>query len=221
MAPRCKYDLVAFDLDGTLADGLVYVWQLLHERFGCDMEARARAREEFFAGLISYQRWFEHDLELLQARGATRRAMIEALAEQARPTEGAKRVLETLKDAGVTVAVISGSIDVLLDALFPDFPFDHVLINRLEFDAEGRLTGGEHTRFDLAGKAEGLAHLAALEGTTPDRCAFVGDNENDIDVLRLAGLGVAFQPRTERVAAAADVVLRGPDLTPVLDYLMA
>ena len=117
------------------------------------------------------------------------------------------------------MAVISGSIDVLLERLFPEFVFDHVLINRLHFDAQGRLVGGEHTRFDMEGKASGLARLAALEGLELSECAFLGDNENDIEALEAAGLGVAFDPKSPRVAEAADVVVQGPDIGQVLEYL--
>ncbi|MBM4320126.1 MAG: hypothetical protein FJ125_09225, partial [Deltaproteobacteria bacterium] len=117
------------------------------------------------------------------------------------------------------LAVISGSVDLLLEHLYPAVPFAHVLINRLRFDRSGQLVGGEPTSYDLERKAEGLVRLAEQEGLGLDRCAFLGDQENDIAALRLAGLGIAFNPATPQVASAADVVVRGPDLRPVLDYL--
>lgn len=214
-----RYDLVAFDLDGTLATGLVYVWQRLHEGLATDPGARSAARQAYFAGRLDYAGWFGTDVELLQARGATRARLLETL-RGVQATPGATDVLGTLRAAGHRLAVISGSVDLLVERLFPAGTFDHVLINRLHFDAAGVLSGGQATPFDMEGKAVGLQELATAEGIDLSRCVFVGDNDNDVAALRAAGLGVAFEPKSERVRAAADHVLEGPSLTPLLPLLL-
>lgn len=215
----CPFPLVAFDLDGTLAAGLEFVWSLLHRGFGSDAVLRRRAKEGFSSRLLSYGEWFDTDLELLQAAGATRQAMLDLFSASVRPMPGAREVLEELAAQGRKLAVISGSVDLLLEHLFPGFRFDHVLINRLYFDSRGRLVGGKPTPYDMERKAAGLAHVAALEGLSVAQCAFLGDHENDLAALRLAGLGIAFNPCSPRVAAAARIVVDGPDLRQVLRYL--
>ncbi len=213
-----QHRLVAFDLDGTLAEGVVYVWKLLHEHFGTDPARRRAAHDAYFSGRLSYAGWFGTDLELLAEKGAHRAALLAAL-HAVRPALGALEVLQHLRAQGRIVAVISGSVDLLLEHLFPQFRFDHVLINRLHFAADGRLIGGEPTPYDMERKADGLAELARRAGLRLTDCAFCGDNENDLQVLGAAGLGIAVNPRTARVVAAADRVLEGSDLRGLLPLL--
>ena len=76
VAGRLRFPLVCFDLDGTLVDDTVYIWSTLHEHFRTDAARRARAREDFYAGRISYTSWFQNDLELLDEAGARRATMV-------------------------------------------------------------------------------------------------------------------------------------------------
>jgi len=207
--------LVCFDLDGTLVDNTVYVWSTLHDHFGSDPVRRRRAHDDHRDGRISYEAWFHTDLELLAERGADRTGLLRAL-DALVPAEGAMETLCALKTRGYKLGLISGSLGIVLERFFPDAPFDHVFINQVHFDPQGRIAGGVATRYDLAGKAQGLAELACSEGLTADGCAFVGDNVNDLDVMRAAGFSVGVNVKHPRVAEAADVVLEGRDLRGLL-----
>ena len=217
--PAARYPLVCFDLDGTLVDDTIYIWQTMHTHFGTDVDRRRRAKEDFFAGRISYEEWFETDLELLREAGADRGSLIR-LFHGLQPMSGAQEVLDALAESGVKIAVLSGSVDLLLETLFPNRRFDAVLINRLEFDGEGRLVGGESTPYDLEKKADGLEALARRFGLDTRQVAFVGDNSNDIAVARRAGFSIAFNCKSEELADVADVVVAGSDLRSVLPHLM-
>jgi len=208
--------LIAFDLDGTLVDRTTYIWQTLHDHFGSDPTRREQAKADFFAGRIPYADWFAHDLVLLRERKATRQAMLDCFADL-HPVEGAKEILDTLAQRGYRLAVISGSLDVLLDHFFPSHPFHHVFINRLHFDESGHIQGGDATPYDLEGKARGLEELARREGLDLSQCAFVGDNVNDLDVMRVAGLAIGINIKHPDVAAAADLVLEQGALSRLLE----
>jgi phosphoserine phosphatase len=214
-----RYPLVCFDLDGTLVDDTVYIWQTLHEGFATDAPARKRAHDDFFAGRINYRQWFEHDLALLLAAGATRGRVL-ALLDDLRPMKGAHEVLARLRAAGHKVAVISGSLDIVVERLFPDFAFDHVLVNRIRFAPDGRIAGGEPTPYDLERKADGLAELCRREGIAPSRAAFVGDNANDVWVARAAGLSIAFNCKSDELRRACTVEVEGRDLGAVLRHIV-
>jgi phosphoserine phosphatase len=64
-----------------------------------------------------------------------------------------------------------------------------------------------------------LRLIAARENVSLARCAFVGDHLNDLAAARAAGLAIAFNPKSPELEAAAQVVLRGPDLRVILEHL--
>lgn len=211
--------LVAFDVDGTLVDDTIFVWETLHESFGTDRAARAAAQADYMAGRITYADWFEHDIRSLLALGADRDGMLAAIAGM-RPMAGAHETLAALRHAGVVLVVISGSLDFVLDRLFPNHPFADVLINHVGFAADGRLAEWRPTPFDMDHKAAGLRHLAAKHGVPLERCAFVGDHFNDVEVARAAGLGIAFNCKSAALLEAADVWVDSQDLRDVLPHLL-
>lgn len=215
-APRIK--MVVFDLDGTLIEGTVFIWQTLHEWFGSDTERRRMAAAAFRAGRISYRQWFEEDLNLLKLAGADRQGILRALSSL-RPAAGSQETLEELRRRRFRLAVLSGSLDIALQHFFPPRLFDHVLINRIFFDAQGRISGGEPTAYDLELKAAGLKHLAEREGLSLAECAFVGDNTNDLEAMRAAGLSVAIDAKDPKVAEAADFSLDRGKISHILSLL--
>ena len=221
LRPSGGIRLVAFDVDGTLADGLEFVWALLHEHFRTDPVARRWAHDAFFAGKISYEEWAKHDVMLLQARGAT----FDGIREAVRPLrlmEGGREVLRVLKRFGMRLAILSGSVDVALAHVLPDYPeiFDHVLLNHFLFDEEGRLSDVLHTPYDVTHKAAGLRRIARLEGLELEQCAFIGDHFNDVDVAQVAGLSIAFNCRSPELAAVCHVVVEGKDLRAILPHIL-
>lgn len=216
--------LACFDLDGTLIHGFPadspYIWRLLHRHHGspeADLEAW---RRRFVAGDCSYDEWFQHDVRCLQARGATRRSLVEAMAPL-RAVDGVHQVFEALRGAGYRVTLLSGSVDLAFEAFFPDVVLDAAFLNRFSFDGAGRLVGGVSTAYDMARKADGLRHLAARYGVSMDRTVFVGDAANDVDVARVAGIAVAFNCADPRLAEVATHVVSAParDLRAILPLI--
>lgn len=214
-------DLVAFDVDGTLvtnAEGRV-VWQILLERFGCPESADTGRYEAFLAGEITYPEWVDLDIGDWAAAGATRAQIVESVERELELTDGAREVVTELRARGYRLAVVSGTIDVVLDVLFPSHPFEYVFTNRIAFDDAGRIESWQATPYDMDGKRDGLAEVAALAGITPERCAFVGDNVNDLSAMALAGFPVAYDPKHESVGEAARFVLPAGELRGLLDLL--
>jgi phosphoserine phosphatase len=218
MSGALRFPLVCFDLDGTLVDDTIFIWKTLHERFATDVAARGRARDDFFSARISYARWFETDLELLDRAGATRTAILRVL-DELRPMAGARETLDELRGRGHRLAVISGSLDIVLDRILPEQRFDHVLINRIAFDADGRIQGGTPTPYDLENKAAGLRELCRREGIEVSQSAFVGDNVNDLWIAREAGRSIAFNCKSEELRRACGAEVREKDLRGILPLL--
>ena len=81
----------------------------------------------------------------------------------------------------------------------------------------GRLAGWEATRFDSHGKPEALRDMARRRGLPLSRTAFVGDGENDVPLLGVAGYFAAFRPRSSDLIERADIVLGGDELPRLLE----
>jgi len=216
-----RFDLVAFDVDGTLVEHRQgkTVWEVLNERFtGSDDQNRERF-ERYRAGRLSYAEWVTLDVTSWRDAGATREQMVAALGPL-RLVHGARETLAALKGRGVRLAIISGTLDLLLDTLFPDHPFDEVYTNRIWFDEEGAIAGWLATPFDMEGKGIALRAIAMREEVPLSRCAFVGDHANDLSAARVAGFTVAFNAKSPELEALAGAVVRSESLEDILPHVL-
>jgi phosphoserine phosphatase len=127
--------------------------------------------------------------------------------------EGAERLFRNLKQLGIKTAVLSGGFTFFGAHLQRKLGVDFVVANVLDI-AEGAVTGRVPARIvDGAYKAEQLQAIAEREGIPLEQVIAVGDGANDLPMLRLAGLGVAFHAkpvvRAEAAAAMTHVGLDG------------
>jgi HAD superfamily phosphoserine phosphatase-like hydrolase len=213
------YDLIAFDVDGTLVDDTVFIWTTLHDHFDTDLDRREQAYADYFAGRISYSDWFYNDITLLKERGATR-AGIEAIVAGMRLTGWVPETLAALRDAGARLVIISGTLEVVVRQFELTPWFDEIYLNRFEYDANGALIGGTPTPYDVGEKATGLRHVAQANGVPMERTAFIGDNFNDVSIADAAGFSIAFNCKSEELAAVADLEIEGGDLRRILPHLL-
>jgi HAD superfamily PSPase-like hydrolase len=216
-----RFDLVAFDVDGTLVHHPEdkTVWEVLNLRFTGSDDQNALRWELYRQGKLSYAEWVALDVEGWQRAGATRDDLIAAM-EGLHLVQGARETMEALKRCGMRLAVISGTLDLLLDTLFPDHPFDEVYTNRIAFDDAGHIASWTATPFDMEGKGVALRAIAMREAIPLSRCAFVGDHANDLAAARLAGLALAFNPKSAELEESAHAVVRSGDLRDLLPHLI-
>lgn len=133
-------------------------------------------------------------------------------------TPGARTLVRTLKRLGYTVGVVSGGFTALTDRFVEELGLDFSAANVLEVH-EGRLTGrviGDVV--DRAGKASALRRFAEQFGVPLAQTVAIGDGANDIDMLRAAGLGIAFNAKAA-LRANAEVSVNQPFLDAVLYIL--
>jgi phosphoserine phosphatase len=110
-------------------------------------------------------------------------------------SEGAETVIETLKSLGFKIGVISGGFDYFGKYLQEKLGLDYVFANSLEIrngKLTGRITGDI---IDAGRKAEILKTITTVENINLHQTIAVGDGANDLPMLRVAGLGVAFHAR--------------------------
>jgi len=220
-----KYKLVCFDVDGTLIDfpqdHPKFSWQVFHDYFQTDEHRREDARNKFLNGKISYLGWAEHDIGMWKEVNARKEDFFKAM-EPLKLMNGAMETLQELKRNNLKLAIISGSINVVLEKFIPNYNeiFNAVFLSRIYFDEEGNIAKVEATEFDMDKKAEALKQIAKREKIRLEECVFVGDYLNDMKIIREAGLGIAFNCQHDELKKIADVVIEKKDLREVLKYIL-
>ncbi|MBV8735891.1 MAG: phosphoserine phosphatase SerB [Alphaproteobacteria bacterium] len=146
--------------------------------------------------------------------GIETRVLAEA-AVRIRLTPGAKSLLATMRANGATTALVTGGFTVFADHIAAKLGFDRVVANRLEI-AEGRLTGRMVSPIVTGDtKRQTLLALAGELGLRPAETLAIGDGANDLAMLNVAGLGVAFHAKPA-IAAVVRARLGYADLTGLL-----
>ena len=204
--------LVVIDVDSTLIQDEVI--ELLAARAGREAEV-AIVTSAAMRGELDFA-------ESLRARVATLAGLPVSILDEVRAairlTAGARTLVRTLKRLGFTVAVVSGGFIEVVGPLAGELGIDHAHANRLEM-VDGFLTGGLVGEIvDRQGKAEALRRFAAEEHLPLSRTVAIGDGANDLDMLAIAGLGIAFNAKPI-VREQADTAVNVPYLDAVL-YLL-
>jgi phosphoserine phosphatase len=186
---RCQRRLVVFDMDSTLINAEVI--DLLAEAAG-QGEQVARITARAMRGELDFKESYEMRLKMLRGLNES---VIDTIKRQLPITEGAETLFGTLKALGYKTAIISGGFSCFAGFLQDLFGIDYVFGNELDV-AGGEITGdvcGEI--IDGQKKAYLLQQLAEAEGIAIEQVVAVGDGANDIPMLNLAGLGVAFHAK--------------------------
>lgn len=204
--------LIAFDMDSTLIQGEV-IDELAAEA-GVGEQVKA-ITEAAMRGEIDFQQSFRRRVALL--KGLPESALARVI-ERIPLTEGAERLVSTLKRLGYRTAILSGGFTFFGRVLQQRLGIDYLHANTLDV-RDGVVTGevpGDIV--DGAAKARRLGEIASAEGLSLDQTIAVGDGANDLPMLRLAGLGIAFRAKP-LVRASADQSLASLGLDGIL-YLI-
>ena len=204
--------LVVLDVDSTLVQDEVI--ELVASEAGCRTEV-----EEITAAAMRGEIDFEAALRSrVQLLAALPEAALIRVRERVRLAPGARTLMRTLGRLGYRTALVSGGFTQVIAPLAQELDIDFLAANTFEI-IDGRLTGGlVGPVVDRAGKALALERFAAQAGVPMSQTVAVGDGANDLDMLRRAGLGVAFNAKPV-VRAAADASLNVPYLDTIL-YLL-
>lgn len=181
--------LVVFDMDSTLIQ--CEVIDELAKAAGTDNEVVA-ITEAAMRGEIPFNESFERRLATLKGLDES---VLKNIAENLPITEGADRLINTLKQLGYKVGILSGGFTYFANHLKQRWGLDCVSANELDI-VDGKLTGkvsGEIVNGEK--KAELLQKMAHSYGIDMRQTVAVGDGANDLPMLSIAGLGVAFHAK--------------------------
>lgn len=181
--------LICFDMDSTLIQ--TECIDELAEKAGVGEQVRA-ITESAMRGEIDFKESFTQRVALLKGLDVN---VMKEIAENMPITEGVERLMFVLKRYGYKIAILSGGFTFFGEYLQKKFGIDYVYANELEVE-DGKLTGrylGDVV--DGKRKAELLRLIAQVEKVDIAQTIAVGDGANDLPMLSLAGLGIAFHAK--------------------------
>ena len=159
----------------------------------------AAITERSMRGEIDFARSLRERVAMLTGQPV---ALLERVMAMIELTAGARSLVRTMRAHGAWTVLVSGGFDAFAARVAAECGFDEFRANRLE-SARGKLTGRvAEPILDGAGKQAILAKLAADRGLPLPATAAIGDGANDIGMLQIAGLGVAFHAKPAVTAAA-------------------
>lgn len=181
--------MVVFDMDSTLIEAEV-IDELAKEAGVGDQVAEIT--ESAMRGELDFTESFAKRVALLEGLSES---VLEKVAARLKMTEGAERLISTLKSLGYKTAILSGGFTYFAKGLQDKLGIDYIFANELEIE-NGKVTGNVTGQVvDGQRKAQLLDELAEKENIGRAQVIAVGDGANDLPMLSRAGLGVAFRAK--------------------------
>ena len=188
--------LICFDMDSTLIETEVIDELAIRAGVGDQVKAITEAA---MRGEIDFCESFRQRCALLKGLDVS---VMQEIAENLPITEGVDRLMRILKKVGFKIAILSGGFTYFGNFLKQKYNIDYVFANELVIE-NGKLTGN-HVGDIVDGKrkAELLRLIAQVENVDIRQTVAVGDGANDLPMISIAGLGIAFHAKPKVKATA-------------------
>ena len=207
---KMKYQLIAFDIDGTITRHSSS-WRYLHERLGQWDDQAFEYQERFLAGKISYKKFCRLDAAHWKGMEADKMASIFKDIPYA---QNVHEAVEILKDRGFLLIALSTGLQFIVDRVKEELRLDYAVGNILKVSG-GRLTGGVKIHVSHLGKGRVLRKILKRLHIPPCRAVVVGDSAGDLPMMEMAGYSIAFNADSPEIVKAADYSCRTRDFMEV------
>ena len=201
--------IVMLDMDSTLIEQEVI--NLLGQAAGKSSEIEA-ITDKAMAGDLDFKTALIERVSLLKGLDHN---ILSKVRDQITLTKGAKKLVDELHQQGHKVGVVSGGFIEVIEPILKSLEIDFYRANKLKIQ-DGVLTGEiDGPLIDSHAKRMVLEEFADQEQVQLEQTVAIGDGANDLEMIKAAGLGIAFNAKP-KVAAAADTTISNQDLSTVL-----
>jgi len=224
------YKLVFFDLDGVLYDKpwiestdtkvAVSTWDVLFTDIKM-YEVHEKLKQNYINGIYDYMGWTEAACNVLKSLRLDRETFQKVIAS--RPlSQGSYELLHQLHEKNIKTALVTGSFEALATRASKELGgFDHIKAHcTLYFDENGFLEKWKLEPVDYVDKETFVKEIASLEKIPLEKCAYVGDDVNDVDAFKNVGLAIAFNAKKLDVLKEADIIIESRDLMAIFPHLI-
>lgn len=214
---RRQYDLVCFDMDGTLTD-IRSSWKWIHDCLGVDPEPNYQA---YLRGEFDEAEFMRRDIALWkQVKPDIGIRDLVHLFQSMPLIDGIQETVAALEDSGMHCVIISGGIDLAARILTNEFGFEDYAADYLCTNPDGTLTGEGGMNVDLKDKGVWVRKFQEKYSVTKERTVSVGNSFTDIPMFRSSGMSIAFNPTDEYTSDAATHTVRSRNIADILDLLI-
>ncbi len=184
--------LVCFDLDQTLIEQ--NSWYKLNLGLGVTADEDKGLFEKYIKDKFSYKEWNQELLKLFKERNKANKTNITNILSEYTLKDGAREIIEYLKQKGYIVAIISGSIDILVDIVAKDLGVKYRrACNKFVFDDQDMLESIITDEKDSIHKVVILQSICEESDIRMNECVCIGDGSNDLPLFVETGHGITFK----------------------------
>ena len=211
-----RYELVCFDMDGTLTK-IRSSWGWVHDYYEVDNE---ESYDLFCAGLIDEPEFMRRDIAMWIEKNPDVTVDDIARTFSSMPLiDGIQETVAALDFEGIKSVIVSGGIDSAAKMIAEEFGFEDYLADSLETYEDGRLTGEGIMNVDLRDKGISVREFQKKYEVDKAHTVSVGNSFVDIGMFKSSALSIAFNPIDDKVIEAADTVVRSENLADILDKI--
>jgi phosphoserine phosphatase len=203
--------LIAFDLEGTLLNAELFpeIGRALYKADALDI-----ITAQGMNGELGFEESLSRRFVLVKGLSIER---IRDVCNQLPTVKGARETVEALRELGCVPAIISGGFEMLANRVAGELGIEIVCANRFGVE-RGYVKAVRKPIVTPRLKADLFINIALQLGFDPRRCVAVGDGANDIPMMEVAGLSIAFNGK-RCVKEIADVVVDGDDLREIVEHV--
>ena len=189
--------VVVFDFDGTLTkrtDNRT-TWEKLWVSLGYSIDDCADLHRRFSRGEFTHEKWCELTKDKFRSHKLREKQLLQ-IAQETKLIEGTMETIVRLKQSGIRLYILSGSISQLIKCSLGDMfdLFDEVKANEIRFDSSGLIDRIIGTHYDFEGKAHFLSRLISDQGLSPLDVLFIGNSSNDVWASRSGARTLCVNP---------------------------